>query len=263
MKKNWGIKVKIADETSAPDVLSVGVIIPARNEESSIALVLQEIPEAINARVVVVDNGSSDATASIARELGAFVLHESIPGYGRVMSRGIGFFEDSPVDIIVFLDGDYSDYPQEMLKLIEPIVNNKFDMVVSTRLNPLYDKKSLPFHVVWGNRLVVFFMNLLFRTNHTDLGPFRAIRYDRLLQLKMQDSDYGWTVEMQVRAKLEDLKVMELPVKYRLRIGKSKISGTLKGSAVAGYKMFYTLIKLRFAPEGATLPGNIGSRNNR
>lgn len=224
---------------------------------------MHDIPDAINACVVVVDNGSSDATASIAQESGAFVLHEPVTGYGRVVSRGIGFFEDKPVDIIVFLDGDNSDYAQEMPKLIEPIVNNAFDMVVSTRLNPLYDKKSLPLHVVWGNRLVVFFMNLLFGTNHTDLGPFRAIRYDRLLQLHMQDRDYGWTVEMQVRAKLEGFKVRELPVKYRLRIGQSKISGTIKGSVLAGWKMLYTLIKLRFAPDTATLPGNIGSRNYR
>jgi len=225
---------------------TVGVVIPVRNEEASIALVLKDIPVEINALVVVVDNGSTDATARIAQESGAVVLHENTPGYGRAMSKGIAYFKNQPVDIVVFLDGDYSDYPQEMVKLIEPIVIHGYDMVVSTRLNPLYDKKSLPFHVVWGNRLVVFFMNLLFRTSHTDLGPFRAIRYDRLNQLGMEDPNYGWTVEMQTKAKLVGLKVDEFSVGYRQRIGQSKISGTIKGTIFAGSKMFYTLLKLYF-----------------
>lgn len=243
------------------DAVTVGVIIPVRNEEASITKVLQDIPEEIKAVVVVVDNGSSDATVCFAQESGAVVLHEEIPGYGRVMAKGIQYFEDKPVDIIVFLDGDYSDYPREMTKLIEPIINNGIDLVVSTRLNPLYDKNSLPLHVVWGNRMVVFFMNLLFRTNHTDLGPFRAIRYDRLIQLQMQDLDYGWTVEMQTKAKLIGLKVEEVPVKYRQRIGQSKISGTIKGSILAGSKMLYTLIKLRLISVGNIRAKYIRSRD--
>ena len=230
------------------DSTIVGVVIPVRNEAASIALVLQDIPEAINTLVVVVDNGSTDATARIAQESGAVVLHEQIPGYGRVMSKGIGYFKDHPVGIVVFLDGDYSDYPQELPELIEPIINHECDMVVSTRLNPLYVNKSLPVHVVWGNKLVVFLMNLLFRTSHTDLGPFRAIRYDRLMQLHMEDTNYGWTVEMQVKAKLLGLEDREFPVRYRERIGQSKISGTIKGSVLAGSKMLYTLLKLRLIP---------------
>ena len=228
------------------DTIKIGVVIPARNEEDSIALVLQSIPTEINTEIVVVDNGSTDSTTNIAQKFGAIVLHESIPGYGRVMSKGIAYFKDTPVDIVVFLDSDYSDYPEEMTKLIEPIINNDYDMVVSSRLNPLYDKKSLPFHVIWGNKLVVTFMNLLFQTNYTDLGPFRAIRYQRLLQLQMQDMNYGWTVEMQAKAKLLNFKTTELSVRYRQRIGQSKISGTIKGSFLAGTKMFYTLFKLRF-----------------
>lgn len=230
------------------DSAAVGVVIPVRNEAASIALVLQDIPADINALVVVVDNGSTDATARIAQESGAVVLHEQIPGYGRVMSRGIGYFKDHPVGIIVFLDGDYSDYPQEMPELIEPIIKHECDMVVSTRLNPFHVNKSLPVHVVWGNKLVVSLMNLLFRTSYTDLGPFRAIRYDRLMQLHMEDTNYGWTVEMQVKAKLLGLEVRELPVRYRERIGQSKISGTIKGSVLAGSKMLYTLLRLRLAP---------------
>lgn len=226
----------------------MGVVIPVRDEEAAIASVLLEIPAEIAALIVVVDNGSTDATAHIAKESGAVVIHEQTPGYGRVMSKGLGYFKGRPVDIIVFLDGDHSDYPQEMAKLIEPIINDHYDMVVSTRLNPLYVKTSLPFHVVWGNKLVVFLMNLLFRTTHTDLGPFRAIRYDRLMQLHMKDKDYGWTVEMQVKAKLLGLKVREIPVRYRQRIGQSKISGTIRGSVFAGCKMLYTLLKLRLVP---------------
>ena len=225
--------------------VKVGVIIPARNEESSIALVLRDIPAELNATVIVVDNGSSDETVRVARESGARVIQEQVPGYGRVMSIGINYFADHPADIIVFLDGDYSDYPKMMPDLLGPIINDEADMVVSTRLNPLFDRSSLPVHVVWGNRLVVFLMNLLFQTRHSDLGPFRAIRYQRLLDLQMKDPDYGWTVEMQVKAKLQGLRVMEIPVRYRRRIGQSKISGTLKGSILAGSKMIYTLIKLR------------------
>ncbi len=227
---------------------TVGVVIPVRNEEAAIALVLQDIPAEISALVVVVDNGSTDATAHIAQESGAVVLHERTPGYGRVMSTGIDYFRRQPVDIIVFLDGDYSDYPQETAKLIEPIINQECDMVVSTRLNPLYVKTSLPAHVVWGTKLVVFLMNLLFRTSHTDLGPLRAIRYDRLMQLHMKDTNYGWTVEMQIKAKLLGFKVREFPVRYRQRIGQSKISGTIKGSVLAGCKMLYVTLMLRLIP---------------
>ena len=223
---------------------SVGVIIPVRNEEDSIALVLQDIPAGLNALIVVVDNGGTDRTSEIAQSKGAVVLNEKVPGYGRAMLKGINYISNHPVDIIVFLDGDYSDYPQVMDQLIEPITSNQYDMVVSTRLNPLYDKESLSAHVIYGNKLVVFCMNLLFRTRYTDLGPFRAIRYDRLNQLQMQDLDYGWTVEMQVKAKLQGLKVKEFPVRYRVRVGQSKISGTIKGTVLAGSKMLYTLLKL-------------------
>jgi glycosyltransferase involved in cell wall biosynthesis len=225
-------------------VTSIGIVIPVRNEEDSIALVLQDIPTGLNALVVVVDNGSTDETSRVARANGAVVLNEEIPGYGRAMLRGIDYLRNHPVDIVVFLDGDYSDYPQAMEKLIEPITNDEYDLVVSTRLDPLYDRKSLSPHVIYGNKLVVFIMNLLFDTNYTDLGPFRAIRYESLVQLQMEDLDYGWTVEMQVKAKLRGLKAREFPVRYRIRVGQSKISGTIKGTVLAGSKMLYTLLKL-------------------
>ena len=167
---------------------SVGVIIPVKNEEDSIALVLQDIPKILNALVVVVDNGSTDETSKIARAEGAVVLNEEIPGYGRAMLKGIDYLREHSVNIVVFLDGDYSDYPQVMEELIEPITLDGYDFIVGTRLNPLYDRKSLSLHVICGNKLVVFFMNLLFGTRYTDLGPFRAIRYESLIQLQMEGS---------------------------------------------------------------------------
>jgi glycosyltransferase involved in cell wall biosynthesis len=242
---------------------SIGVIIPARNEASSIALVLGDIPDALGVRVVVVDNGSHDDTVRIAADSGALVLSEHVPGYGRVMLTGVRHFMENPVDILVFLDGDYSDYPQMMPELVDPIVANDFDMVVSTRLNPLFDRNSLPLHVVWGNRLVVLLMNLLFRTRYTDLGPFRAIRFSCLLALQMRDPDYGWTVEMQAKAKLRELRVKEISVRYRRRIGRSKISGTLKGSIMAGSKMIYTLIKLRLTSLMIQKAQNVDLKSNR
>lgn len=229
----------------------IGVVIPARNEEDSIVLVLDAIPQQFPSTVVVVDNNSTDQTATMAREHGAVVLQEKLPGYGRVVQTGLRYFKDHPVDIVVFLDGDYSDYPEEMGQLVEPIMNQGYDMVLSTRLNPLYDKKSLSPHVIYGNKLVVFLINRLFATDYTDLGPFRAIRYDALKQLQMEDNNYGWTVEMQVKARLHRLKVKEVPVRYRARIGTSKISGTIKGSVLAGTKMIYTALKL--------LPSRAGS----
>jgi glycosyltransferase involved in cell wall biosynthesis len=222
----------------------IGVLIPTKNEEQSIALVLRAIPTQHKPHVLVVDNNSSDQTVQLAKQNGAVVLQENLPGYGNVMLRGLRYFEDRSVDIMVFLDGDYSDYPGEMSKLIDPIINDGYDMVLSTRLNPLFDKTSLPLHVVYGNKFCVFWMNTFFGTKYTDLGPFRAIRYDRLVQLKMKDQNYGWTAEMQAKAGIHRLRVKEIPVRYRKRVGASKISGTLKGSILAGSKILYTIFKL-------------------
>lgn len=222
----------------------IGVVIPARNEAASIAKVLRDIPAVLAPLVVVVDNNSTDGTAQIAGEHGAVVLHEPKPGYGRVMLTGLRHFAEHPVDIVVFLDGDYSDYPEEMARLVEPIVSEGYDLVLSTRLNPHYDKESLPPHVVYGNKLVVFLMNLLCGSHYTDLGPFRAISNDALKKLDMRDPDYGWTVEMQAKACALGMRVKEIPVRYRRRIGRSKISGTIKGSVLAGGKMILTVLRL-------------------
>jgi glycosyltransferase involved in cell wall biosynthesis len=222
----------------------IGIVIPARNEQDSIALVLDAIPPHFSSTVVVVDNNSVDKTAAIAREHGAIVLQETLGGYGRVVQRGLHHFLEHPVDIVVILDGDYSDYPEEMGRLIAPILDQGYDMVLSTRLNPLYDKQSLSLHVIYGNKLVVFLINILFGTVYTDMGPFRSIRYDALKRLQMKDNNYGWNVEMQAKARLHGLKTLEVPFRYRARIGTSKISGTIKGSVLAGTKMIYTALRL-------------------
>ena len=223
----------------------IGVVIPARNEEDAIAQVLRAIPPQLTAEVVVVDNRSTDRTAAIARANwargAAMKLLRLRAGSCR---RALHYFAHRPVDIVVFLDGDYSDYPDEMARLIEPIVEDGYDFVFSTRLNPLYDPRSLLPHVIYGNKLVVFLINLLFGTQYTDLGPFRAIRHDALRRLEMRDMDYGWTVEMQAKARLCGLKTKEVPVRYRQRIGKSKISGTIKGTVLAGTIMLRTVMKL-------------------
>ncbi len=229
----------------------IGVIIPARNEEDSIAHVLRDIPAKLSPRVVVVNNRSTDRTAEIARAHGAVVIDEQRPGYGRVMLTGLEYFTRHPVDVVVFLDGDYSDYPDEMGRLVQPILEESCDLVLSTRLNPLYDKESLGPHVIYGNKLVVFLMNLLCGSRYTDFGPFRAIRYDALKKLNMQDLNYGWTVEMQAKACRGGLKVKEVPSRYRKRIGKSKISGTIKGTVLAGSKMIYMVFKLCLRARGS------------
>jgi len=221
------------------------VIIPARNEEQSIELVLRDIPLNYRSLVIVVDNGSRDLTAEVAKRHGAVVLREPLPGYGNVMLSGLDYLATHPVNIVVFLDGDYSDYPEEMPRLVEPILRGESDMVLSTRLKPLFDKTALPPHVVYGNRLCVFLTNLFFGTRYTDLGPFRAIRYDALMRLQMEDRNYGWTVEMQVRAAEECLRICELPVRNLPRTaGISKISGTIGGSIRAGTIILSTIASL-------------------
>jgi len=243
---------------SAPEAsrrTSIGVIIPARNEALSIALVLAAIPDTLECRVVVVDNRSDDGTGDLARANGATVLREEGHGYGRVVSRGVDHFRANPVDIIVFLDGDYSDYPEVLPELVEPIVAGRLDMVVSTRMNPVDDPRALPPHVVYGNRFCVWLMNRLFATRYTDMGPFRAVALGPFLALGMRDTNYGWNAEMQIRAELLDLRVSEFPVRYRRRIGVSKISGTVKGTVSAGAKIIYTILRLFVLARFGRVPG--------
>lgn len=218
--------------------LIVKVIIPARNEEQALSKVLSEIPDIVS-EIIVADNGSTDGTADVARAHGAVVVHVPEPGYGRACLAGI---ERAGVcDIIVFLDGDASDYPAEMTKLIAPIRSGKVDFVVGSRALGKREKGALTPQQRFGNALACFLMKMIWKSRFTDLGPFRAIRKTALDQLSMQAPTFGWTVEMQVRALKHKIPYTEIPVNYRKRIGKSKISGTVKGVVLAGYYILGTI----------------------
>ncbi len=221
------------------------VIIPAYNEENSIAKVIADIPKALINEVIVVNNNSNDDTYINARNAGASVLHEERPGYGYACLKGIEYIrllQPSP-DIVVFIDADYSDHPEEMPLLVQPIINEGMDMVIGSRALGKKERGSMTVQQVFGNWLATRLLKLIYHIRYTDLGPFRAIRYDKLLEINMQDTTYGWTVEMQLKAAKLKMKVTEVPVSYRKRIGFSKISGTLKGTILAGYKIITTIFK--------------------
>jgi glycosyltransferase involved in cell wall biosynthesis len=224
---------------------SVYVIIPAFNEEKSIGKVIAGIPADIITEIVVVDNASTDKTAAAARSARATVLHESIPGYGRACLQGIKYCtsKNPTPEIIVFLDGDYSDYPEEIPLLIKPILENNADLVIGSRALGKKEKGSMTPQQVFGNWLATALLKLFYNVKFTDLGPFRAIRFSSLIALSMQDKTFGWTVEMQLKAAKQGLRCAEVPVRYRKRIGISKISGTLKGTVMAGYKILLTIFR--------------------
>jgi len=224
------------------------VIIPALDEEKAIGKVLAHIPPKIASEIVVVDNNSSDATAEIARSVGATVVHESQKGYGFACLKGIQYIQSRPkkADIVVFLDADYSDRPEEMTSLIQPIIKQGYDMVIGSRLLGKRDKGAMPRHQVLGNRLAIMLINALYGVHYTDLGPLRAIKLDKLLKLDMKEQTYGWTAEMQAKAARQRLRYLEVPVSYRARIGTSKIAGTVKGTVCAGYNIIATLLKNRW-----------------
>ncbi|MCK5708987.1 MAG: glycosyltransferase family 2 protein [Deltaproteobacteria bacterium] len=221
------------------------VIIPAFNEEQSIGKVINNIPKELVSEVVVINNNSTDKTAANAASAGATVINEVRRGYGYACLRGIQYAKDKKdrPDIIVFLDGDYSDYPEEMRALVRPIIKDDLDMVIGSRTTGNSEKGALLPQQVFGNWLAITLIRLLYGMKFTDLGPFRAIKFDKLLQLNMTDTTYGWTVEMQVKAAKEKFKCAEVPVSYRKRIGVSKIAGTISGSIKAGYKILWTIFK--------------------
>ena len=223
------------------------VIIPAYNEENSIGKVIGDIPKGLVEKVIVVNNNSNDATDINAEKAGAIVIHETRPGYGSACLKGIEFVAGMSIkpDIIVFIDADYSDHPEEMPLLIDPIINRNMDMVIGSRALGNKEKGSMTIQQVFGNWLATILMRKMYKVSYTDLGPFRAIKYDKLLEINMQDITYGWTVEMQIKAAKLKMNVCEVPVNYRKRIGFSKISGTLKGTVMAGYKIISTLFKYR------------------
>ena len=223
----------------------VYVIIPAYNEEKSIGKVILEIPEDLIAGIIVVNNASTDLTTAVAIQAGATVIDEPVPGYGRACLKGIEFCQNqlTEPDVVVFVDGDYSDYPEEMRDLLRPILEGKADLVIGSRVLGKRQKGSMTVQQIFGNWLATNLLRIFFGARFTDLGPFRAIRFSSLIALDMEDKTYGWTVEMQVKAAKLKLRTLEVPVRYRKRIGVSKISGTLKGTVMAGYKILFTLFK--------------------
>jgi glycosyltransferase involved in cell wall biosynthesis len=222
----------------------IKVIIPAYNEEDSIGAVIDAIPKSLVTEIIVVNNASTDNTEAIARKSGATVLHEAVRGYGRACLKGIQYLsQGTPPTIVVFVDGDRSDYPEEMQQLINPILEEMADLVIGSRALGAREPGSMTPQQLFGNWMATRLLRLLYGARFTDLGPFRAIRYDKLVQLGMRDQSYGWTVEMQLKAAKQGLRCLEVPVRYRKRIGISKISGTFKGTVLAGHKIITTIFK--------------------
>ena len=235
----------------------IKVIIPAYNEAASIGKVIGDIPSIVS-EVIVVSNNSTDTTEKVARQAGAMVLIEPRKGYGYACLKGMEYLAAAPdfkssnaqqsdlTPIVVFLDGDYSDYPEQLTEIVSPIIENNADFVIGARDKKLREKGSMTGPQIFGNWLATTLMKLFFRSKFTDLGPFRAIQYDKLLALNMEDKTYGWTVEMQLKALRMKYSCVEIPVKYRNRIGVSKVSGTIKGAIFAGVKILGWIFKYSF-----------------
>ncbi len=225
----------------------ISVIIPVFNESGSIGHVLKDIPADLVTEVIVVNNGSTDNTAEIAKTMGATVLLEQRKGYGSACLKGINYLKQKPLaeqpEIVVFIDGDYSDYPEQMRALVQPVINGDAVMVIGSRARGKRIKGSMAPQQIFGNWLATTLIKLLFGARFSDLGPFRAITWATLLDLNMQDTNYGWTVEMQIKVAKKKLRFTEIAVDYRPRIGVSKITGTVKGTIMAGYKIITTIFK--------------------
>ncbi|MGB1243315.1 MAG: glycosyltransferase family 2 protein, partial [Chitinophagales bacterium] len=221
----------------------IDVIIPAYNEEKSISLVLGDIPSNLVREVIVCNNNSKDNTAKVAQKAGATVVLQTKKGYGSACLKGMEHIQNKAIkpDIVVFLDADYSDHPEELADLIRPILEENMDMVIGSRALGNMEEGSMTPQQVFGNWLATNLISFFYKYQFTDLGPFRAIKYNKLVDLKMQDPDFGWTVEMQVKAAKMKFRCTEIPVNYRKRIGVSKISGTIKGTILAGHKILWTI----------------------
>ncbi len=221
------------------------VIIPAFNEENAVGKVVKAIPKNWVEEIVVVNNNSTDQTRQSAEKEGALVLDQPIKGYGNACLKGIEYVKSKAEkpDIIVFLDADYSDYPEQLPELVKPILEDEMDMVIGSRALGEREGGSMTFPQVFGNWLATRLIRLFYGYRFTDLGPFRAIRWDKLVEINMQDKTFGWTVEMQVKAAKMKMKCTEVPMSYRNRIGKSKVSGTVYGTVMAGYKILHTIFK--------------------
>lgn len=236
------------------DGRTIGVVIPALNEEAAIGRVIGDVPAWVD-RVVVADNGSRDQTAGVARAAGATVVEAPETGYGAACLAGLSQLSDA--DVIVFLDGDYSDYPEDMADLVAPILSGSHDLVLGSRVLGVREAGALTPQQHFGNWLATSLIRLIWGARYTDLGPFRAISRTALDRLGMADRNYGWTVEMQVKAAELGLRALEVPVRYRRRIGVSKVSGTLSGSVKAGIKILSVIGRhaLRARAVKARAPG--------
>jgi len=224
----------VARDHALADYSRIAVVIPALNEESSIGLVIQAIPRPLVSEIIVVDNGSTDSTATVARTSGATVLSELKRGYGTACLTGIRHALDHGAEVIVFLDGDFSDYPEDLPGLVRPILDQGYDMVIGSRMIGNRERGALLPQAVFGNWLACTLIRLFWGYRFTDLGPFRAVRSVALQRMKMRDPTFGWTVEMQIKAAKLKLKCTEVPVRYRKRIGTSKVTGTVLGTVGEG-----------------------------
>ena len=225
----------------------IKLIIPAFNEENSIANVINDVPKIVD-EIIVIDNNSTDETAKNAKNAGATVLKEVKKGYGFACLKGLNYIANQTIKptIVVFLDGDYSDYPTQLTSIVQPIIEENIDFVIGARVKELREPGSMKPQQIFGNWLATNLMKVFFGAKFTDLGPFRAIKYEKLVTLKMTDTTYGWTVEMQLKVLKKKMSYLEIPVKYRNRIGTSKVSGTVKGSIFAGVKILSWIFKYSF-----------------
>ena len=225
----------------------IKLIIPAFNEENSIANVINDVPKIVD-EIIVIDNNSTDETAKNAKNAGATVLKEVKKGYGFACLKGLNYIANQTIKptIVVFLDGDYSDYPTQLTSIVQPIIEENIDFVIGARVKELREPGSMKPQQIFGNWLATNLMKVFFGAKFTDLGPFRAIKYEKLVALKMTDTTYGWTVEMQLKVLKQKMSYLEIPVKYRTRIGISKVSGTVKGSIFAGVKILSWIFKYSF-----------------
>jgi glycosyltransferase involved in cell wall biosynthesis len=233
----------------------VSVIIPTRNEASAIASVLSDLPADLITEVIVVDSNSTDGTPEIAARMGARIVPESRRGYGQACLTGLSYA--SGPDVVVFLDGDYSDRPAELPRLIAPITDGRADITLGSRLAGPRTPGALPWHAAFGNRLAAELITLLFSTKITDLGPFRAARADVLRALALEETTYGWAVEIILKGALRGFRIVEVPVSYHPRIGKSKISGTVNGTLGAAWCIFTRILRYYFRQRRARTPKSV------